>query len=93
VWWNDFKDRTGLGFLKQFGIFGAGSLRLTYLEAFDLPYDATPQDIKIKYHKLARQYHPDKPGGSNEKFKVIGEIYENLQPKIYTGVTASSLNQ
>jgi DnaJ-class molecular chaperone len=32
------------------------------------------------YRKLAQQYHPDKQGGNEEKFKLIKEAFETLSP-------------
>ncbi|MFH1116270.1 MAG: J domain-containing protein [Pseudomonadota bacterium] len=43
--------------------------------------DATPQEIKKAYRKLARKYHPDvNPGNSEaeEKFKVVSEAHDVL---------------
>lgn len=39
--------------------------------------EATPQEIKISYRKLAIEYHPDK-GGDEEKMASINEAYEVL---------------
>ncbi len=39
---------------------------------------ASKEDIKKAFRKLAHQYHPDKQGGSEAKFKEIGEAYAVL---------------
>jgi len=52
-----------------------------YYEILDVPRDATPEEIKKVYRRLARQYHPDlNPGNkeAEEKFKDVGEAYEIL---------------
>lgn len=38
----------------------------------------TPEEIKTAYRKLARQHHPDKPGGDTVTFQVINEAYTLL---------------
>jgi DnaJ-class molecular chaperone len=42
-----------------------------------LTRDATPDEVKKAYRKLAREHHPDK-GGDPEKFKKVQEAYETL---------------
>lgn len=39
---------------------------------------ATEDDIKKAYRKLAMKHHPDREGGSEEKFKEVKEAYEYL---------------
>lgn len=39
---------------------------------------ATKDDIKKAYRKLAHEYHPDKSGGDDKKFKEINEAYQVL---------------
>lgn len=43
--------------------------------------DATQEDIKRAYRKLARKYHPDvsKESNAEERFKELGEAYEVLK--------------
>src|ERR1044072_9385609 len=43
--------------------------------------DASPDDIKRAYRRLARKYHPDvsKEKNAEERFKEIGEAYEVLR--------------
>lgn len=45
--------------------------------------DASPQDIKLAFRKLARQYHPDvnSNSGAAEVFKSIRVAYETLADK------------
>jgi DnaJ-class molecular chaperone len=40
--------------------------------------NATPDQIKKQYRKLSLEYHPDRPGGDANKFKMINEAYETL---------------
>jgi molecular chaperone DnaJ len=48
-----------------------------YYEILGIPRDASTDDIKTAFRKLARQYHPDvsKEPDAEEKFKEINEAY------------------
>jgi curved DNA-binding protein len=52
-----------------------------YYAALGVKNDATPDDIKRAYRKLARKYHPDvsKEAGAEERFKEVAEAYEALK--------------
>jgi len=53
-----------------------------YYEVLGLGRDATEEDIKRVYRRLALQYHPDKNPGNKEaeeKFKEATEAYEVLK--------------
>lgn len=51
-----------------------------YYEVLGVKKDATDEEIKRSFRKLAKQYHPDvnKEPGAEEKFKEIGEAYAVL---------------
>jgi curved DNA-binding protein CbpA len=52
-----------------------------YYSILQINSDASPQDIKASFRRLARQYHPDlNPNNSvaAEKFKLISQAYEIL---------------
>jgi curved DNA-binding protein len=52
-----------------------------YYKIMGLSRDATKDDIKRAYRKLARKYHPDvsKEKDAEAKFKELGEAYEVLK--------------
>ena len=52
-----------------------------YYEVMGVSRDASQDDIKKAYRKLARKYHPDvsDAADSEEKFKELGEAYEVLK--------------
>lgn len=54
-----------------------------YYEVLGVSKDASDQDIKRAYLKLAKQYHPDlnKSPDAPEKFKEVSEAYEVLKDK------------
>jgi len=52
-----------------------------YYEILGVKRDASPEEIKKAYRKLAMKYHPDHSGGNaanEEKFKQISEAYAVL---------------
>jgi DnaJ-class molecular chaperone len=48
-----------------------------YYQTLGVDKNASQDEIKRNYRKLAHQYHPDK-GGDSEKFKEINEAYQVL---------------
>jgi curved DNA-binding protein len=54
-----------------------------YYEVLGVPRDASEQDIRSAYRKLAREHHPDvnKEAGAEDRFKQISEAYEVLRDK------------
>ncbi len=51
-----------------------------YYQILGVSREASPEDIKKAYHKLAHKFHPDK-GGDEKKFKEISEAYQILSDK------------
>lgn len=52
-----------------------------YYEVLGVARDASDDDIKRAYRKLARKYHPDvsKEANAEDRFKELGEAYEVLR--------------
>ena len=52
-----------------------------YYATLGVDRNATQDQIKAAYRKLARKYHPDvsKEAGAEEKFKEVSEAYETLK--------------
>ncbi len=49
-----------------------------YYSVLGVAKDASKEEIKRAYRKLAHQHHPDKAGGNEDKFKEINEAYQIL---------------
>jgi len=49
-----------------------------YYEVLGVSKDASVDEIKKAYRKLAHQHHPDKKEGNEEKFKEINQAYQTL---------------
>ncbi|MBI2477065.1 molecular chaperone DnaJ [Candidatus Uhrbacteria bacterium] len=52
-----------------------------YYKTLGVSKNASAEEIKRAFRKLAHQYHPDKKGGNEEKFKEINEAYQVLGDK------------
>jgi molecular chaperone DnaJ len=52
-----------------------------YYSVLGVGKGASDDEIKKAYRKLAHQYHPDKQGGDEAKFKEINEAYQILSDK------------
>lgn len=52
-----------------------------YYQVLGLNRNASDEEIKTAYRKLAHKYHPDKAGGDEQKFKKINEAYQVLSNK------------
>jgi molecular chaperone DnaJ len=53
---------------------------MDYYEILGVTRNASQEEIKKAFHKLAHKYHPDK-GGDEKKFKEINEAYQVLSDK------------
>src|SRR3990167_8652789 len=49
-----------------------------YYNILGVGHAASKEEIKKAFHKLAHQYHPDKKGGNEAKFKEVNEAYQTL---------------
>ena len=50
---------------------------MDYYKILGVDRNATPDEIKKAYRKMAAKHHPDR-GGSTEEFQKIEEAYRNL---------------
>jgi molecular chaperone DnaJ len=56
-------------------------MKKDYYHILGVNKDASPEQIKEAYRKLAHKHHPDKTGGDDKKFKEINEAYQALSNK------------
>lgn len=49
-----------------------------YYETLEINKNASKEEIKKAFHKLAMKHHPDRNGGDDKKFKEINEAYQVL---------------
>ncbi len=49
-----------------------------YYDILGVAKTASPEEVKAAFRKKAHQYHPDKQGGDEAKFKEINEAYQVL---------------
>jgi len=52
------------------------------LELLGLPSMVTRQQIRERYHQLAKRYHPDREGGDARKMEELIRAYETLRDYI-----------
>jgi len=51
-------------------------------QLFDLPQNATSEQIRQRYHELALAFHPDRGEGDNELMQEINLAYRRLLVKV-----------
>lgn len=49
-----------------------------FYKVLGVPENASQDEIKKAYRRLAHEYHPDRKGGSEAKFKEINAAYQTL---------------
>ena len=52
---------------------------MDYYQTLGVNRDASDTELKSAFKKLSMQHHPDRTGGSDEKFKQINEAYSTLK--------------
>ena len=74
----NIKPRLCLGFIQSRGEIMAE--KRDYYEVLGVSKNASADEIKRAYRKMAKKYHPDvnKEPGAEEKFKEVQEAYDVL---------------
>ncbi len=49
-----------------------------YYKILGVERNASAEELRRAFHKLAHKYHPDKKGGDEQKFKEVNEAYQIL---------------
>jgi DnaJ-class molecular chaperone len=57
-------------------------------ELLGVDFDATYEQAKAAYRRLAQIYHPDKPGGDAEKFRQLAAALKLFERKLPCPVCA-----
>jgi curved DNA-binding protein len=52
---------------------------MDYYSILGVSKNASDKELKSAYKKLSMQHHPDRTGGSDEKFKQVNEAYSTLK--------------
>ena len=55
----------------------------TLYETLGVPKNASADEIKKAYRKLAREHHPDASGGDEARFKEIQGAYDALDTGVF----------
>ncbi|NVD07949.1 molecular chaperone DnaJ [Vibrio sp. JPW-9-11-11] len=53
--------------------------RAKALSLFELPWDASPAEIRRTWRKLALRWHPDREAGNSERFRILCEAWNVLR--------------
>ena len=49
-----------------------------YYKILEVEKNASKDELKKAFHKLAHKYHPDKNKGDDSKFKEVNQAYQTL---------------